>query len=137
MTVAFSTPVRVYYEDTDAAGVVYYANYLRFMERARTEWLRHIGLEIDVLANHQDTIFAVRSVSIEYLSPARLNDLLEVKLTLERCNRASLVVAQNVVRNKQLLCGGQLKLVCLHGGSFRPRRIPELVLRGINAWKIA
>lgn len=134
MTVAFSISVRVYYEDTDAAGVVYYANYLRFMERARTEWLRHIGLEIDELAKHQDTVFAVRSISMEYLSPARLNDLLEVNLTLERCSRASLVVAQNILREKQLLCGGQVKLACLYGSSFSPRSIPESILSEINAW---
>ncbi|MFC1664580.1 tol-pal system-associated acyl-CoA thioesterase [Pseudomonadota bacterium] len=136
MTVAFSIPVRVYYEDTDAAGVVYYANYLRFMERARTEWLRFIGVEIDELAIHQDTIFAVRSISMEYRSPARLNDLLEVNLTLKRCNRASLVVAQNIERKEQLLCEGQAKLVCLHASSFRPRSIPESVLSEINTWKI-
>ena len=94
---AFVWPVRVYYEDTDAGGVVYYANYLKFMERARTEWLRTRGFEQDVLIKEQDLVFAVRSLSIDYLRPARLDDLLQVRVTVSELRRASIVFEQTSI----------------------------------------
>ena len=88
----FRWPVRVYYEDTDSGGVVYYANYLRFMERARTEWMRTLGFEQDALIRNPGILFAVRSASLEYLRPARFNDLLEVSVRLCERRRASLLL---------------------------------------------
>ena len=94
----FQWPVRVYYEDTDSGGVVYYANYLRFMERARTEWLRALGFEQDILIRDEGIIFAVRSASLEYLRPARFNDQLLVGVRLAESRRASLSFEQAVTR---------------------------------------
>ena len=93
----FGWPVRVYYEDTDAGGVVYYANYLRFLERARTEWLRALGFEQDALARDAGVIFAVRRVEVDYLKPARFNDALTVHARIAERGRASLVFAQEVI----------------------------------------
>lgn len=122
----FSFPVRVYYEDTDSGGVVYYANYLRFMERARTEWLRCFGVEQDVLRECEGVIFAVRSVQLEYLKPARFNDLLEVGVAIRERGRASLVFDQRIWRmdDRTELCTGQVKIACLDATTLRPRPIP-------------
>ncbi len=128
----FSLPVRVYYEDTDAGGVVYYANYLRFMERARTEWLRGLGFEQDELAAQGGVIFAVRSAGLDFLRPARFNDALRVSARLVRCGRASLSFEQEVTREKQdgreVLCAGQVKIACVDVRTLRPRPIPEKLL---------
>ncbi|MBI5611719.1 MAG: YbgC/FadM family acyl-CoA thioesterase, partial [Gammaproteobacteria bacterium] len=96
MTPIFSISVRVYYEDTDAGGVVYYANYLKFMERARTEWLRGLGFEQDELSRTEGVIFAVRAAQVEYLKPARFNDALEVTVELARRGAASINFKQEV-----------------------------------------
>lgn len=130
---AFVWPVRVYYEDTDAGGVVYYANYLKFMERARTEWLRTRGLEQDVLIKDQDLVFAVRSLSIDYIRPARLDDLLRVRVTVSELRRASIVFEQTINRvhnseSEDILTIGQVKVVSLAATSFKPKPIP-LTLR--------
>jgi len=97
----FYWPVRVYYEDTDNGGVVYYANYLKFMERARTEWLRSLGLEQDRLINEQGIIFAVRSVQVDYLKPALFNQLLSVSAEIIATGKASLTFKQEVVVDKK------------------------------------
>ncbi len=94
----FLWPVRVYYEDTDSGDVVYYANYLKFMERARTEWLRHLGFEQDELIQKEAVIFAVRSVQVDYLLPARFNDELSVSAKLTEQGRASLTIEQSIIR---------------------------------------
>lgn len=130
---AFVWPVRVYYEDTDAGGVVYYANYLKFMERARTEWLRTRGLDQDVLLKEQDLVFAVRSLSIDYIRPARLDDLLQVRVTVSKLRRASIVFEQTINRvhnseSEDILTIGQVKVVSLAAASFKPKPIP-LALR--------
>jgi len=130
---AFVWPVRVYYEDTDAGGVVYYANYLKFMERARTEWLRTRGLGQDVLFKEQDLVFAVRSLSIDYIRPARLDDLLQVRVTVSKLRRASIVFEQTINRvhnseSEDILTIGQVKVVSLAAASFKPKPIP-LALR--------
>lgn len=127
---AFTWPVRVYYEDTDAGGVVYYANYLRFMERARTEWLRTLGIEQDDLREREGLLFVVRSVSIEYLRSARLDDVLEVTVELAALGRASLVVRQEIFRRDGERCGellskGEVRIVCIHAASGTPRPIPK------------
>jgi acyl-CoA thioester hydrolase len=130
----FQWQVRVYYEDTDSGGVVYYANYLRFMERARTEWMRALGFEQDRLIREEGIVFAVRSANVEFLQPARFNDLLSVSLDLVRRGRASLTFNQIVARcaEEQLpLCSAQVKIACLDAASFRPQPIPDYIFKEI------
>ncbi len=123
----FLWPVRVYYEDTDSGGVVYYANYLKFMERARTEWLRHFGFEQDELIQKEAVIFVVRSVQVHYLLPARFNDELSVSAKLIEQGRASLTIEQGITRvaDNSLLCKGSVKIVSLRPDSFKPCAIPK------------
>ena len=109
----FVLPVRVYYEDTDAAGVVYYANYLRFCERARTDWLRAIGFEQQALRTERGLVFVVRSVQAEYLSPGMLDDALDVVSTLETLGRASMRFAQQVMRGDELLFDARITIACV------------------------
>jgi acyl-CoA thioester hydrolase len=121
--------VRVYYEDTDAGGVVYYANYLRFIERARTEWLRAVGYEQDRLRDGEGILFAVRRVGIDYLAPARFNDLLQVTSRLVQAGGASLVFAQTVLREDGTrCCEATVKVACIDAGTFGPRRMPAHLL---------
>ena len=126
----FVWPVRVYYEDTDVGGVVYYANYLKFMERARTEWLRSFGIEQDLLME-KGLVFAVRRVEADYIQPARFNEALDVTVRLARKGRASLIFEQEIrlqERPDQLLCRGVVKVGCIDAKRFRPTPIPnELV----------
>lgn len=121
----FTWPVRVYYEDTDAGGVVYHANYLRFFERARTEFLRALGFEQDKLKTQQGVIFAVKSVRAEYLKPARFNDLLTITCSIEACKHASLEFFQQILRYQETLCQGWIRIACLDVASWRPRPMPE------------
>jgi acyl-CoA thioester hydrolase len=125
-------PLRVYYEDTDAGGVVYYANYLAFMERARTEWLRSLGYENQQLLDEQGVVFAVRRAAVDYISPARLDDLLEVVVSLSRIKRASLVFEQQILRGDELLCKGEIMLVCVGLEDFKPTAIPDSIMQEIN-----
>jgi len=124
----FKWPVRVYYEDTDSGGVVFYANYLSFMERARTEYLRHFGFEQDQLIEQQNTIFAVRSVQLDYLSPARFNDQLIVTANIIEQKKVSMLFEQKIYRLSQpehILCQGQVRIACLRADTFKPIAIPE------------
>jgi len=121
----FSIPIRVYYEDTDAGAVVYYANYLKFMERARTEWLRALGFEQDELTRREGVIFAVRSAKIEFLKPARFNDLLRATVQIGRRGNASITFAQQIRRADLTLCEGEVKVACLDAATFAPRPIPN------------
>jgi len=129
----FLWPVRVYYEDTDSGGVVYYANYLKFMERARSEWLRSLGLEQDQLIDEFSVLFAVRSLALDYRAPARFNDVLQVSVTPLKKGRASLTFKQQVMRGavdaeqRLVLCEGQIKIACLDSQTLRPRPIPDSV----------
>lgn len=123
----FAWPVRVYWEDTDAGGVVYYANYLKFLERARTEWLSHLGLEQDRMARELGVVFVVRRVEAEYLRPARFNDRITVVSELARLDRVSLTMAQQVLRGDELLLTAQVKVACVGHADFRPARIPTIV----------
>lgn len=129
----FSLPVRVYYEDTDSGGVVYYANYLKFMERARTEWLRSLGFEQDELRLRQGLLFAVRRAEIDYLRPARFNDLLSVTVDLSASGGASLTFEQEVRRetNATLCCRARVKVACVNENTLRPNRIPDNLLAEI------
>lgn len=130
----FSWPIRVYYEDTDAGGVVFYANYLKFMERARTEMLRSIGFEQDALREEQGLIFAVHSMEVKYHKPAVFNDELNVISTIQNVSKASLVFAQNVMRTSddKLLCSGTVKVACLHASRFSPAAIPDEITQMIR-----
>lgn len=130
----FIWQVRVYYEDTDSGGVVYYANYLKFLERARTEWLRSKGFEQDKLAQQNGLIFAVRSVQLEYVKPAKFNDLLDVSVAISKAGKASLTFDQAIRQTegqKRLLCAGQVKVACLAADTFQPKVIPENISREI------
>lgn len=120
----FEFPVRIYYEDTDAAGIVYYANYLRFMERARTEWLRMMGYELDTLKQEHGFVFAVRSAHVEYIRPANLNDLLRVQVSVLKLGKASVNLEQDIYRDQQLICRGRIKLAGLDAVTLKPRAIP-------------
>ncbi len=124
----FIWPVRVYYEDTDNGGVVYYANYLKFMERARTEWLRAKGYEQDQLLAEQGLIFAVRSAQLDFLRPAKFNDSLQVSASVVSHKGASIEFQQEVRRDKQVLCKGEVKIVCLCNDSLTPRRMPKAMI---------
>ena len=125
---SFNWPVRVYFEDTDSGGIVYYASYLKFMERARTEWLRGRGIDVEELARKDRVLFAVRSLELDYRQPARLSDALRVSVVLERARRASLELWQEVIREDQPLCAGRLRLACLDADTLRPRKIPDAIL---------
>ena len=130
----FQWPVRVYYEDTDSGGVVYYANYLRFMERARTEWMRALGFEQDRLIREEGIVFAVRSANVEFLQPARFNDLLTVSTRLQQRGRASLTFAHSIGRQTEEsrpCCTGEVKVACVNVDTFRPQPIPETLMKEI------
>ncbi|MFZ1641728.1 MAG: tol-pal system-associated acyl-CoA thioesterase [Candidatus Contendobacter sp.] len=128
---AFIWPVRVYYEDTDSGGVVYYANYLKFMERARTEWLRARGFEQDALLRDRRLLFAVRRLAVDYHRPARFNDRLEVVSQVAETGGASLTFAQTIRRagSTELLCGARVKVACIDAESFQACRMPQDLMR--------
>jgi acyl-CoA thioester hydrolase len=125
----FLWPVRVYYEDTDVGGVVYYANYLKFMERARTEYLRARGFEQDRLMAEDGIMFAVVNAELTFRKAARFNDLLYVSCAIEEHTRTTVRFAQDVQRaGGELLCEGRIRAACLDVRSLRPRAIPDRVL---------
>jgi len=133
----FSWTIRVYYEDTDAGGVVFYANYLKFFERARTEWLRAAGVGQQQLAAQDRAMFVVKGTAVDYHAPARLDDRLKLTVVIEKLGRASVQFLQEAWRldegEPQLLATGRIKVGCVDTASFRPRPIPEHVLRAIGA----
>jgi acyl-CoA thioester hydrolase len=129
----FRWPVRVYYEDTDAAGVVYYANYLRFLERARTEWLASLGFTLTALEAEHGVVFVVHRLDIEYRQPARLYDALEVTLAPTTIGRSRLVTAQDLLRADERLVSAHVTLACLDPRRWRPARIPAIVSRRMEA----
>ncbi len=120
----FIWPVRVYYEDTDAGGVVYYANYLKFFERTRTEMLRAMGYEQDQLMA-EGIIFVVRSIQVDYLIPARFNEQLQVSADLILVKKASFDFEQQITRGDEVLCRGMVRIACLDAQTMRPKAIPE------------
>jgi acyl-CoA thioester hydrolase len=119
--------VRVYYEDTDAAGVVYYANYLKYLERARTEWLAAAGITLSALEGEHNAVFVVHRVEIDYRRPARLGDSLTVSVDLVEKSRVRLVVAQDIVRGRDSIANARVVLACLHRRTWRPMAIPDCV----------
>ncbi len=125
----FKWQVRVYYEDTDAAGVVYFANYLRFMERARTEWLRATGFEHKIMHADHGVLFAVRHLEIDYKLPARLDDLLTVTSKLLQKRGASLRFKQEITNEQdELLIRGEVKVACLNADTLKPVAIPDALI---------
>jgi acyl-CoA thioester hydrolase len=129
----FDWPVRVYYEDTDSGGVVYHSQYLNFMERARTEWLRALGFEQDQLRTENKLLFAVHSMQITYRKPARFNDALLIKSRLHKASGASMQFEQNIYRGEELLCEASVRIACLDAESFRPKSIPPFILTEMHS----
>ena len=125
-------PVRVYYEDTDAAGVVYYANYLRYLERGRTDWLRALGMEHTALLRARGLAFVVRSLSAEYLKPARLDDQLQVLTWADSVGRAQMVFAQRVEREGELLLDARVKAACFDPATGKPTGLPADLLQTLR-----
>lgn len=130
----FTWPVRVYWEDTDAGGIVFYANYLKFFERARTEWLRALGIGQQALRDETGGMFIVGETQVRYLAPARLDDELLVTARVRETGRASLIMAQQAFRQRDhaLLCEGEIRIGWVDAGSLRPSRIPASVLEALK-----
>ena len=123
----FKHTLRVYWEDTDAGGVVFYANYLKFFERARTEWLRHLGFGQQALRDETGAIFVVTDTRVRYRAPARLDDAIDVTVVLQHAGQASMTIVQQALRGEVLLAEGEIRIGCVDSGTFRPRRIPNLL----------
>ena len=129
----FILPLRVYYEDTDTAGIVYYANYLRYLERGRTEWLRALGIEQLRLAEETGIVFAVRSLNIEYLKPARLDDRLAVLTELTLAGRAQVMLKQWIERGGETLVEATVRVACLDAKKMKPAALPAVIRRKMGA----
>lgn len=135
-TAEFRWPIRVYYEDTDAAGIVYHANYIKFMERARTEWLRALGFDQSAIAREHGIAFVVRSANVEFLRPARFNDELFATCALKRCGWASVEFRQTVIdQHDTLLSTGDIRVGSVNFKRMQPQRMPEAIYMGINNGK--
>ena len=124
----FTWQIRVYYEDTDAIGMVYYANYLKFMERARTEWLRALGFEQSLLKAQYDFAIVVRHIDVDYLKPALFDDLLTVHTRLHKLGKASMSVFQSIQRESVILSQGTIRLAGIDANTMRPKAFPEVLL---------
>lgn len=126
---AFCWNLRVYWEDTDAGGVVYHSQYLNFFERTRTEWLRSLGIGQSELSAHEGIVFVVHSMNIEFVSPARLDDELRVSVALEKLGGATMALAQDMIRSADgvVICRATVKVACLDASDFTPARIPEKI----------
>lgn len=126
----FSFPIRVYWEDTDAGGVVYHASYVRFLERARTEWLRAQGVGQQALRESEDLVLAIRDMTLDFQKPARLDDELQVSVVMIERRKASLLIEQEISRGDQALVRATVRVACLVASSFRPRPLPEWLAPG-------
>ena len=129
----FGIPIRIYWEDTDAGGIVFYANYLKFFERARTEWLRSRGVEQERLRADTGLLFVVASTWLSYRSPARLDDLLDVTVEVAHAGQASMQFVQQAWRGDTLLADGGIRVAAVDAGTFQPRRIPNELLVALAA----
>jgi acyl-CoA thioester hydrolase len=132
----FSWPTRVYWEDTDAGGVVYHAQYVAFLERARTEWLRFRGHGQEQLRHDLDLVFAVRSMQLEFLRPARLDDLLTVTVEIRTCKRASVMFAQSIRRGEEMLLTAEVRVAVLSAAGFRPKPAPDALYEEFKALEV-
>ncbi|MDT8998731.1 tol-pal system-associated acyl-CoA thioesterase [Paucibacter sp. APW11] len=128
----FEHPLRVYWEDTDAGGVVFYANYLKFFERARTEWLRQRGFAQEALRQQERLMFIVSQTSVRYLSPARLDDWLSISVEVHEAGRVSMTLFQQARCGERLLAEGEIRIGCVNADSFKPSRIPAAMLEGLQ-----
>ena len=124
--VIFEWNARVYFEDTDSGGVVYHANYLKFMERARTEWLRSLGLNQMKLKQEYKMMFVVRKIDIQYRMPSRFNDELLLQTECFKITDYSIMLKQNILRDKQIITEGKVEIVCINSDLFKPVRIPKI-----------
>ena len=131
-TKPFAWQLRVYYEDTDTGGVVYYANYLRFMERARTEWLRALGFDMSAMAREHQCHFVAQRAAIDYLMPARLDDVLTATVALHHAGHARLVLEQDVLKDGQRLAAGRVTLACITTDTWRPTPMPAALKRALE-----
>jgi len=129
----YSFPVRVYFESTDAGGVVYHAEYLKFLERARTEWLRHLGFDHQALARNHRTVFVVSSMAVDFLKPARLDDMVAVSVHLESLGKVRCVFTQEIRREDDVLVRARVTVASLTCESFKPVEIPEPLRRKMEA----
>ena len=132
----FSWPTRIYWEDTDAGGVVYHARYVAFMERARTEWMRALGFGQERTRTDHGLVFAVRAMTMDFLKPARLDDALEVTATLVQCNRASMVFDQRVCRGDETLLTAQVRIAALDASTFKPRGMDDVLLAALKPYEL-
>ncbi len=130
---AYAYPVRVYFENTDAGGVVYHAEYLKFLERARTEWLRHLGFDHQALARNHRVVFVVTQMAIDFMKPARLDDNLAVGVQLESLGKVRSVFAQEIRREEDLLVRAKVTVACVTGEHFKPAEIPDALRRKMQA----
>jgi acyl-CoA thioester hydrolase len=128
----FRATMRIYWEDTDAAGIVFYANYLRFFERARTEWLRSLGFGQEALRTEAGIAFVVSETRLRYRRPARLDDVIDVSVAVAHLGQASLEIAQEARRAGELLADGTIRIGCVELGTFRPCRIPNEIRLSIH-----
>jgi acyl-CoA thioester hydrolase len=133
MPTAFDWTVRIYYEDTDAGGIVFYANYLKFFERARTEWLRAVGIGQQELLDAEGAAFVVRNASVDYVAPARLDDEIKLTTTIQKLGRASVHFFQQAWRGEQLLTTANVKVGCVDAKTMRPRSLPDAVAAKMRA----
>ncbi|MGZ5202508.1 MAG: tol-pal system-associated acyl-CoA thioesterase [Telluria sp.] len=133
MPSVFDWTVRVYYEDTDAGGIVFYANYLKFFERARTEWLRAAGIGQQELLDAEGAAFVVRNANIDYVAPARLDDEIKLTTTIQKLGRASVHFFQQAWRGEQLLTTANVKVGCIDAKTMRPRSLPDAVAAKMHA----
>lgn len=124
----FNYPIRVYWEDTDAGGVVYHGSYVHFLDRARCEWLRALGIEQHHLQQTEDVVLAVREMRMDFLKPARLDDMVQVTVELIERRTASFVVTQELLRDGQCLLKAEVRIACLTASEFRPRPLPPWLL---------
>jgi len=129
----YSFPVRVYFENTDAGGVVYHAEYLKFLERARTEWLRHLGFDHQALARTHRIVFVVTQAVVDFLKSARLDDHLAVSVQLESLGKVRCVFVQEIRREDELLLRAKITVACVTGETFKPTEIPEALRRKMQA----
>lgn len=132
MNKKFIWPIRVYYEDTDLGGVVYYANYLKFLERARTEWLRARHVEQDELLAEHGVVFVIVEAHIRYHLPARFNEVLDVGVEVSEASRAQIAFEQTIHRGESLLVGGMVRAACVDAENFRARRIPSDIVERLR-----
>lgn len=128
----FIWPIRVYYEDTDAGGVVFHANYLNFLERARTEMLRSLGFEQDQLMALQKIIFAVRSVQVDYLKPVLFNELIDVSAEVIQVKKTSFMFYQEIFRGNEVLCQSRVRIACLDAERKKPKAIPAQIMESLS-----